>query len=59
MDAMVKQPAPERRRVPLTVLVTETEADRLREVMFRSRRRLSSWLRDLALREAAKLERER
>jgi hypothetical protein len=46
-----------RRTTPLTLRVTEAEAEELRDLMWRSRLRLSSWLRDVALREAKKLER--
>jgi hypothetical protein len=45
------------RTVPLTLRVTSAEAEKLRDLMWRSRQRLSSWLRETALREAARLER--
>jgi hypothetical protein len=46
----------ERRDTALVMLVTPTEAERLRELMWSRRRALSGWLRELALEGAERLE---
>jgi hypothetical protein len=47
----------DRREIPLTTKVTGPEATRLKDIAWQIRRPLSSWLRDIALKEAARLER--
>jgi hypothetical protein len=50
---------PTARDTSLTFRVTLEEAARLKELAWRERVRLSSWLRELALREADRVERRR
>jgi hypothetical protein len=44
----------ERKNVPLTMLVTASEAERLKELAWRQKRPVSGWLRSVAL-DAAKV----
>lgn len=48
----------EKRTVPLTVLVTPSEAEHLKNLMWRSRQPLSGWLRTVALDAARRLARQ-
>lgn len=48
----------ERRTVPVTALLTPSEAAFVREVCWQTRRPLSGWLREVAISAAGKLARQ-